>query len=77
MPFNFGSLIREVDVNISEIWETNILFLLSIEPNARILSVKDSSDSIWRVELQNSLRPLSTMFLIFFSRKSQRKDLVL
>ena len=33
-----GSLIREIDVNISEMWETNILFLLS-KTNTRILSV--------------------------------------
>ena len=40
MP-DIGSLIREIDVNILEILETNILFLLS-KTNARILSVKDS-----------------------------------
>ena len=37
MP-GIGSLIREIDVNISEMWETNILFLLS-KTNTRILSV--------------------------------------
>ena len=37
-----GSLIREIDVKISEISETNILFLLS-KTNARILSIKVSS----------------------------------
>ena len=35
------SLIREIDVNISVIWETNILFLLR-KTNTRILSVKIS-----------------------------------
>ena len=40
MP-GIGSLIREIDVNIAEIWETNILFLLS-KTNARILSVNDA-----------------------------------
>ena len=38
MP-GIGSLIRKIDVKISEIWETNILFLLS-KTNTRILSVK-------------------------------------
>ena len=37
MP-GIGSLICEIDVNISEIWEKNILFLLS-KTNSRILSV--------------------------------------
>ena len=37
MP-GIGSLIRDIDVKISENWETNILFLLS-KTNARILSV--------------------------------------
>ena len=37
MP-GIGSLICETDVNISEIWETNVLFLQS-RTNARILSV--------------------------------------
>ena len=37
MP-SIGSLIREIDVKMSENWETNILFLLS-KINARILSV--------------------------------------
>ena len=37
MP-GIGSVIRKIDVNISEIWERNTLFLLS-KTNARILSV--------------------------------------
>ena len=37
MP-GIGSLILEIDVTISEIWETNILFLLS-KTNTCILSV--------------------------------------
>ena len=43
-----GSLIREIDVNISEIWETNILLLLS-RTNARILSVKPYNNNFVRV----------------------------
>ena len=39
MP-GIGSFINEIDVNISEIWETNLLVLLS-KTNARIISVKD------------------------------------
>ena len=37
------SLIREIDVKMSENWETNILFLLS-KTNARVLSVKDARE---------------------------------
>ena len=40
MP-GIGSLIREIDVKMSEIRETNIPFLLS-KTNTRILSVKGS-----------------------------------
>ena len=43
MP-GIGSLICEIDINISEIWEANILFLLS-KTNARILCVNNGDIS--------------------------------
>ena len=45
MP-DIGQLIREIDVKISENWETNMIFLLS-KTNARILSVKTSGTNVF------------------------------
>ena len=44
MP-GIGSLVREIDVNISENWETNLLFFLS-KIKGHILSVNISKVSI-------------------------------
>ena len=64
MP-GIGSLIREIDVKISEMSETNILILLS-KTNARILSVNTNTNLHTRSIIVIVITPFTNYIIIFY-----------